>query len=151
MAYVEIFGILRSVIRLSEEYEGASFEHQYAFDPTEGQELDLVIELNSEILAEAESEPDYYGLATGALETAFGAILQRALSAANSKELSRIMLSTVDEYLAEVGKGPDDIVTCDEYQAMWDRISESTMPFLEHLRRPLRLPAQRPPTESLDM
>ena len=42
MAYVEIFGILRAVIRLSEEYGGEYFERHYAFDPTDGRELDNV-------------------------------------------------------------------------------------------------------------
>lgn len=140
MAYVEIFGILRSVIRLSEQYTGDYFEDQYAFDPTDGHELELVIELNSAILAEAEREPDYYGSETGALETAVRAIIRRALSATHMKELTRIVVSAVDEYFAEIGKGPDEPVTEDEYQAMWDRISEAATPFLEHLHRPMKLP-----------
>ena len=140
MAYVEIFGILRSVIRLSEQYTGDYFEDQYAFDPTDRRELELVIELNSAILAEAEREPDYYGSETGALETAVGAIIRRALSATNMKELTRIIVSAVDEYFVEIDKRPDEPVTEDEYQAMWDRIGEAATPFLEHLHRPMKLP-----------
>lgn len=140
MAYVEIFGILRSVIRLSEQYTGDYFEDQYAFDPTDGYELELGIELDSAILAEAEREHDYYGSETGALQTAVGAIIRRALSATNMKELTRIIVSAVDEYFVEIGKGPDEPVTEDEYQAMWDHISEAATPFLEHLHRPMKLP-----------
>ena len=140
MAYVEIYGHLRSVIRLSEQYEGEHFEHQYAFDPTDGHELDLVVELSSAILTEAERETDYYGSETGALKTAIEAVLQRALGKANMKELTGIIVSTVDEYFAAIGKGPDEPVTEDEYEAMWSRIEESVMPFFEHLHQPMNLP-----------
>ena len=140
MAYVEIYGHLRSVIRLSEQYEGEHFEHQYAFDPTDGHELDLVVELSSAILTEAERETDYYGSETGALKTAIEAVLRRALGKANMKELTGIIVSTVDEYFAAIGKGPDEPVTEDEYEAMWSRIEESVMPFFEHLHQPMNLP-----------
>ena len=124
MAYVEIFGILRSVIRLSEQYTGDYFEDQYAFDPTHRQELDLSIELDSALLKEAESEPDYYGTETGAFEGAIEQVLRRAKTTADLKELSRIIVSAVDEYLAEIAKGPDEPVTDVEYQTMWGRIAE---------------------------
>ena len=140
MAYVEIYGILRSVIRLSEQYEGEHFEHQYAFDLTDGHELDLVVELSSAILTEAERETDYYGSETGALKTAIEAVLRRALGIANMKELTRISVSAVDEYFAALGKGPDEPVTEDEYQSMWSHLEESVMPFLEHLHQPMNLP-----------
>ena len=140
MAYVEIYGILRSVIRLSEQYEGEHFEHQYAFDPTNGHELDLLVELRSEILTEAERETDYYGSETGALKTAIEAILRRALGIANMKELTRIIVSAVDEYFAALGKGPDEPLNEDEYQAIWRHLEGSVMPFLEHLHQPMNLP-----------
>ena len=56
------------------------------------------------------------------------------------KELTGIIVSTVDEYFAAIGKGPDEPVTEDEYEAMWSRIEESVMPFFEHLHQPMNLP-----------
>ena len=140
MAYVELFGILRSVIRLSEQYEGDYFEHQYAFDPTDGHELDVAVDLSSAILTEAERETDYYGSETGTLKTAIEVVLRRALGVANMKELTRIMVAAADEYFAALGKGSDEPVTEDEYEAMWSHLEESVMPFFEHLHQPMNLP-----------
>lgn len=141
MAYVEVFGILRAVIRLSEKYCGDHFERHYAFDPTDGRELDVEIELNSSILVAAENETDYYGLETGVLRAAIDAVMRRAKAIADGKELTRIVLSAMQQYVDELGKACDEPVTNDEYLAMLDHISQSVMPFFEHLRRPMKLPA----------
>ena len=146
MAYVEIFGILRSVIRLSEKYEGEYFEHGYAFNPIDGRELDVTVRLNSEILRKAELEPDYFGSETGALEAAIEAVLRMALRNANSKELERLIVSAVDQYFVSIGKAPDEPVTEDEYQEMWNQVEELVTPFLEHLLRPT-LPPPYPPAQ----
>ena len=78
MAYVEIFGILRAVIRLSERYYGDYFERHYAFDPTDGSEFDVEIELNSSILVAAENETDHYGVKTGGFQAAVDPVIRRA-------------------------------------------------------------------------
>ena len=140
MAYVEIFGILRSVIRLSERYQGDDFEHQYTFDPSDGLELDVAVELNSAILSDAEQETDYLGEKTGALANAIGAVVQKAQAIANGKELQRIAISALDDYFAGLGKGPDDPLTEGECQAAVDHVVRSVLPFIEYLNRPLKLP-----------
>ena len=140
MAYVEIFGILRAVIRLSEKYDGDSFERYYAFDPTDGRELNVGIELNSSILVAAESETDFYGMETGGFIAAFDPVMRRATAIANQNELSRIVVSAMQQYFDELGKASDEPITDDEYHAMWDHIGQSVMPFFEHLHRPMKLP-----------
>ena len=140
MAYVEIFGILRAVIRLSEKYDGDCFERYYAFDPTDGRELDVGIELNSSILVAAESETDFYGMETGGFIAAFDPVMRRATAIANQNELSRIVVSAMQQYFDELGKASDEPITDDEYHAMWDHIGQSVMPFFEHLHRPMKLP-----------
>ena len=140
MAYVEIFGILRAVIRLSEKYDGDYFERHYAFDPTDGRELDVEIELNSSILVAAENETDFYGIETGGFFAAFDPVMRRATAIANENELTRIVVSAVQQYFDELGKAFDEPMTDDEYRAMWDHIGQSVMPFFEHLHRPMKLP-----------
>ena len=140
MAYVEIFGILRAVIRLSEKYDGDYFERHYAFDPTDGRELDVEIELNSSILVAAENETDYYGVETGGFFAAVDPVLRRAKAIANENELTRIVVSAMQQYFDELGKASDEPMTDDEYRAMWDHIGQSVMPFFEHLHRPMKLP-----------
>lgn len=140
MAYVEIFGILRAVMRLSEKYYGDHFERHYAFDPTDGREFDVEIELNAPILVAAENETDYYGLEIGRLRDAIDAVMRRATGIANREELTRIVLSAMQQYVDELDKTSDEPISDDEYHAMWDHIGQSVMPFLEHLRRPMKLP-----------
>ena len=140
MAYVEIFGILRAVIRLSEKYDGDYFERHYAFDPTDGRELDVEIELNSSILVAAENETDYYGVETGGFFAAFDPVMRRATATANENELTRIVVSAMQQYFDELGKESDEPMADDEYRVMWDHIAQSVMPFFEHLRRPMKLP-----------
>ena len=140
MAYVEIFGILRAVIRLSEKYDGDYFECQYAFDPTDGRELDVKVELNSSILVAAENETDYYGVETGGVLEAVDSVMRRATAIANENELIRIVVSAMQRYFDELGKASDEPITNHEYRAMWDHIGQGVMPFFEHLRRPMKLP-----------
>ena len=139
MAYVEIFGILRAVIRLSEKYYGDYFERLYAFDPTDGRELDVEIELNSCILVAAENETDYYGVETGGFLAAVDPVMRRAKAIADENELTRIVVSVMQQYFDELGKASDEPITDDEYRAMWDYIGQSVMPFFEHLHRPMKL------------
>ncbi len=141
MAYVEIFGILRAVIRLSEKYDGDSFQRHYAFDPTNGRELDVDVELNSSILVAAENETDYYGVETGEFFAAIDPVMRRATAIANENELNRIIVSAMTQYLDGLGKASDEPMTDDEYRAMWDHIGQSVMPLLEHLRSPMKLPS----------
>ena len=140
MAYVEVLGILRTVIRLSETYEGDHFERHYAFDPTDGRELDVEIALNSSILVEAENETDYYGVEAGGLLAAVDAVMRRAMVISSWNELTRIVVSAMQQYFDELGKASDELLTDEEYRAMWEHIGESVMPFFEHLGRPMKLP-----------
>ena len=140
MAYVEIFGMLRAVIRLSEKYDGEYFECHYAFDPTDGRELDVEIELNSSILVAAENETDYYGVETGGFLAAVDPVMRRATAIANENEMTRIVVSAMQQYFDKLGKASDDPMSDDEYCAMWDYIGQSVMPFFEHLHRPMKLP-----------
>ena len=140
MAYVEIFGILRTVMRLSEKYDGDYFERHYAFDPTNGRELDVEIDLNSSVLVDAENETDYYGVETGGFFAAVDPVMRRATAIANENELTRIVVSAIQQYFDELGKASDEPMTDDEYRAMWDHIGQSVMPFFNHLHRPMKLP-----------
>ena len=140
MAYVEIFGILRAVMRLSEKYDGEYFECHYAFDPTDGRELDVEIELNSAILVAAENETDYYGVETGGFLAAVDPVMRRATAIANENEMARIVVSAMQQYFDKLGKASDEPMTDDEYCAMWEYIGQSVMPFFEHLHRPMKLP-----------
>ena len=58
MGYVEIFGFLRRVVRLSDTYEGKQFEHYYAIDPSDGSDQQVGISLHSTIVRDAEEQPD---------------------------------------------------------------------------------------------
>ena len=48
IAYVEYFGWLRYIARLSKDYDGHAFSHSYAVDPVSAKELDLDVVLEVE-------------------------------------------------------------------------------------------------------
>ena len=57
VAYVEIFGVLRRVVCLSDSYEGESFEDCYAFDPTDGSLLSIQFNLDPATMNPSGNEP----------------------------------------------------------------------------------------------
>ena len=66
--------------------------------------------------------------------------MRRATATANENELTRIVVSAMQQYFDELGKESDEPMADDEYRVMWDHIAQSVMPFFEHLRRPMKLP-----------
>ena len=54
----EVFGFLRRVVWLSRTYDGGGFEHCYALDPVDGTEQTISVNLTSELVSEAEKQPD---------------------------------------------------------------------------------------------
>lgn len=45
MGYVEYFGLARIVVPLSDQYDGETFSSTYAFNPANGQEIDVSVDL----------------------------------------------------------------------------------------------------------
>ena len=100
----------------------------------------MEIELNSSILVAAENETDYYGVETGGFFAAVNPVMRRATATANENELTRIVVSAMQQYFDELGKESDEPMADDEYRVMWDNIGQSVMPFFEYLHRPMKLP-----------
>ena len=111
IAYVEIFGMLRTVMRLSKEYDGGLVECHYAFNAADGQELDVLVDLSSEVLAEAECDSEPHGPDMRDLHTTIVPVIARAKSVADVKELLQVTVSAVNEFYVEVGKASEEPLT----------------------------------------
>ena len=103
MGYVEVFGFLRKVVRLSDAYEGEHFDHYYAMDPRDGSEQQVGIILNPTIMREAEEQPDYQQEKRVILE-AIRNIAGKVKERAEEKELNRLVEMAISMWYAEHGK-----------------------------------------------
>jgi len=81
LGYVECFSLCRIVVILSEEYEGKPVRATYAFNPADGNTLDLQVDLDLsdielELVRTNDASPDESHAA--ALDAGFGAIYRRS-------------------------------------------------------------------------
>ena len=142
LAYVEYYGVLRTVMCLSENYEGADFATCYALDPVLGKELSLEVDLAlppEEILASY----NYERYPTAEVIAAFDRILPLALNSSWDKEQERASARAVKEAFKQLGLKEGETLT-PEHIAKFSRLAaENLLPFLLHCRnRPKKPPSE---------
>lgn len=137
--YVEFFGFLRRVIRLSSNYGGKQFEHYYALDPTDGSEQRLAIHLDATTAREAEHQPDPQQEKRVIME-AVQEIVWKAKEASDKRELDRLTRMAVAKWFNDNGKGADETLTDEECRSLAVRIAQAVAPFLIHMMTPMELP-----------
>jgi hypothetical protein len=139
IGYVEIFGFLRRVMWLSRTYDGEGFEHCYAFDPIDGTEQKISVNLTPGLVSEAENQPDYEEERRGMAE-AINRLLERASEQSNRRELDNLINRALDTWYSEHEKEPDAVLTDEECYSISSHIAKTVAPFLLHLKTPLQLP-----------
>lgn len=139
IGYVEIFGFLRRVMWLSRTYDGEGFEHCYAFDPVDGAEQKISVNLTPGLVSEAEDQPDFEAERKGMAE-AIDRLLERASEQSNQRELDNLINRALDTWYSEHEKELDAVLTDEECYSISSHIAEAVAPFLLHLKMPLRLP-----------
>ncbi len=139
MGYIEIFGFLRRVVRLSDAYEGKHFEHYYAMDPTDGSELQVGIILDPTILREAEEQPDYEQEQRVILDVVTDIVKKVKARAADQKK-DQLVRAAVNAWYDESGKEPEEVLTVEECRTLSRLIAEAVAPYMLHLMMPLHLP-----------
>ena len=139
MGYVEIFGFLRRVVRLSDAYEGKHFEHYYAIDPSDGSELQVEIRLDPSILREAEEQPDYEQEKRVVLDVLTD-IVETVKAKAEHQEIDLLVRTAIGAWYDENGKGSEEVLTVEECHSLSRRIAEAVAPYMLHLMMPLQLP-----------
>ena len=113
LAYIEIFGFLRRVIRLSDKYDGEAFEHCYVMDSTDGAEQQVTITLDPTAVLEAELDPDPIKENQACVE-ALSHLIEKEMEKAERKTIEDLYYKTVTAWCDEHGKQPGDELTAEE-------------------------------------
>ncbi len=139
LAYIEIFGFLRRVIRLSDKYDGEAFEHCYVMDPTDGAEQQVSINLDPTAVLEAELDPDPIQENQACVEV-LRHLIEKALEKAEQKVMEDLYEKTVSAWCDQHGKQPGDELTVEEAHSFSGRVAEVLAPYLLHRLLPAYLP-----------
>ena len=139
LAYVEIFGFLRRVIRLSGKFDGEAFEHIYMMDPTDSAEQQVTITLDSTTVLEAELDPDPIQENQACVE-ALNHLIEKAMEKAELKAIEALYDKTVNAWCDEHGRQPGDELTAEEAHSLSNHLAEAFAPYLLHRLLPVYLP-----------
>lgn len=131
IGYIELYSCLRVVICLSDTYAGPDFEHSYAIDPTNGEELNLTVDLDSlgSQIQEAYQNGSYD---RQVLSYAVSDVMRLAQEFGFRRASDRVIQKAIDEAFAnsgvEEGEQPND----EQSQQIARDIADSVAPFLAH-------------------
>ena len=130
IGYIELYGLLRIVLCLSETYGGDDFDHTYAIDPITGQEADVTIELDmpvSEIRETYSAQPNIAAMSGAVSDT-----LTVAQEIDRHRGMNRAITRAVDNAFDSSGTEEGDVLSDEQARRLIEDISEGLMPFIIH-------------------
>ena len=139
VAYVEIFGVLRRLVCLSDEYEGKSFEEYYAFDPRDGSLQSIQFALDPATINPSGNEPFDDATIEG-IRQALLAVVQKAQNTVLENQISRLVQVGFNEFLDNRNKSEDEPFSEEDVEALTAFVMKQMEPLLIHLIRPRELP-----------
>jgi hypothetical protein len=131
IAYVELFGIYRMVVGLSDIYDGANFQACYAIDPTDGTELTLNVDLEfseEELQFAIANEDQYLAKQLEAVDFFMGLAQRRSFE----REQQRVAGKAYRQAVSALGLVPGQDMTPDIARKLSEEITKRMMPFLLH-------------------
>ena len=135
MGYIEILGLLRQVVRLSDTYKGKPFEHYYSMNPIDSSELALEIRLDPTIIREAEEQPDHEQEQRVLTES-----IAHIMRNFKDRNIKRRTKSAEKEWRDENNKEPEDTLTTEEFASLLDHIEKTITPYLLNQMKPVHVP-----------
>ena len=133
--YIELFGLLRVVLCLSQSYTGTEFSHSYAIDPISGKELMLSVDLDltlseiHEAYAYNKSEDaEYLRVVTDLFNLIEEIQFEKALAQASDYATRTA--------IANLGLQEGDILTDEQAWALARDVAEGMTPFILHHMMP---------------
>ena len=131
LGYIEIYGLWRIVLCLSETYGGPDFSHAYSIDPVKGKELDITVNLDlsvsdiREIIEHGQVDADTY---MAAIRDVFDTV--RKIDFNRAKE--RVVRNAVYTAFAKSGAQEGDMLSDEQQQQLFSDIVEEITPFIIH-------------------
>lgn len=132
VGYVELFSIYRFVVCLSENYRGQPVADSYSVDPTTGETLALMFDLDfseDEFRFTIENRDETTAVAQGAaVRRVMGIVQGRSFE----REQERVLRKAYDDTLKTLGLEPGQEMTPEIAMAMSKEITNRMLPFLKH-------------------
>ena len=132
VAYVELFGVLRRVICLSDDYEGESFNDYYAFDPTDGSFQSIEFELEPATIKPTGNEP-FDESTIEQVRLALLSVIQKAQGTAVENHIGKLVHEGFNEFLDDRNKDEDEPLSEEDVEALTASVMKRLEPFLVHL------------------
>jgi hypothetical protein len=133
---------------LSSEYEGTSFSGSYSVDPTTGETLGLLFDLNlpaDEVITACNGGFDHYG----AMIAAMNQLMSIALPRSYEHERQKVLKEAVRAGISEINVVPGERPTPAQAAELLRVIAERITPCIVHQAKAWRMPI-KPPGEPED-
>ena len=134
VAYVEIFGVLRRVICLSDNYEGESFKDHYAFDPTDGSLQSIQFELDPATIKPSGNE-SFDEATIEQIRLALLSVMQKAQATVVDNHIGKLVQEGFNEFLDNRNKDEDEPISEEDVEGLTASVMKRLEPFLVHLVR----------------
>ncbi|WP_052697625.1 HNH endonuclease [Luteibacter yeojuensis] len=109
LAYVDYFGLWRSIVILSRDYTGPAVSKTYAIDPTLGEEVALEVELDLDEMEVASILDGSSGALTD-WPSVYARVMPMVLKRAEGRHRERLIEEGVTEAAAAFGLKPGDLI-----------------------------------------
>ena len=132
VAYVEIFGVLRRVICLSDSYEGESFRDYHAFDPTDGSLQSIQFELDPATIKPPGNE-SFDEATIEQIRLALLSVMQKAQGTVVDNHIRELVQESFNEFLNDRHKDEDEPLSEEDVEALFAFVMTRLEPFLVRL------------------
>lgn len=129
LCYAEYFGIHRIVACLGDSYAGPVIQKCYAFDPRDGSEQDVSVDLTFS-RSDVDEIYAYKRYSADDMKATVDAIIGPELKRQNDAEQRRLVSREVDKAFDNCGAAPGEILTKEHLQKISRSIAEGMAPFL---------------------
>jgi hypothetical protein len=132
MGYVEYFGLARIVVPLSDQYDGETFSSTYAFNPANGREIDISVDLHfsgeeiERIKANEAYTTDQYAVV---VNSSFGIIYRRSLR----RQYRKAFAGSVEYAASKLGITYGEVIPPVQARKFAEHMMERLGPLFAHM------------------
>ncbi|WP_006749050.1 HNH endonuclease [Thioalkalivibrio paradoxus] len=127
--YVEYFGVMRVVMCLSSNYSGNAFSATYAIDPTKGEELNLSVGLDLD-LVDIRKAYNYEKWDGKAVQQAMGAVIGPTLEKQHKEERGRVLDEAVRYAFSNCGSKEGEVIAEEQHNRLMGLLREKLEPWV---------------------
>ena len=141
VGYIELYGLYRMVLCLTQSYRGTKFTHTYAIDPIEGKELKLSVDLDLTI-SEIREAYAYDKFDDAEYQRAITDLLDLIQEISFKKARDQAFVHAIRTAIANSGLQEGESLTDEQASALARDIAKEMRPFLLHHMSPPNFPAR---------